>query len=153
MSSHIELDISQEQCLEILHLLLLTAPRYADSDSRHAVLDCINSLLRRETATPSLISHTLIAWITKESPRSLAPSNYYVLLTWIAASFTICAKTQPDTFPAAKTFKVVVNTMALLADAVVRQAKSGAVKSAFVLLRRTLRNVRACCDLGLWVDI
>ncbi|CAE6418409.1 unnamed protein product [Rhizoctonia solani] len=140
-------DISQEQSLEILHLLMLTTPRYSDSDSRHAVLDCLNSLLRRDVSpptpppTPSLISHTLIAWITKESSKPLAPSSYFVLLTWIAAAFTESAKS--DTFPAAKTFKVVVNTMAVLVDAVAREGKSGAIRSAFVLVRRTLRNNHA----------
>ncbi|KAJ1305968.1 hypothetical protein OPQ81_010683 [Rhizoctonia solani] len=140
-------DLSQEQSLEILHLLMLTAPRYSDSNSRHAVLDCVNSLLRRDVSpptpppTPSLISHTLIAWITKESSKPLAPSTYFVLLTWIAAAFTACAKS--NTFSAAKTFKVVVNTMAVLVDAVSREGKSGAVRSAFVLVRRTLRNNHA----------
>ncbi|KAH7334649.1 translational activator GCN1 [Rhizoctonia solani] len=137
-------DISQEQSLEILHLLMLTVPRYSDSDSRHAVLDCVSSLLRRDVSpptpppTPSLISHTLIAWITKESSKPLAPSNHFVLLTWIAAAFTACAKS--DTFSTAKTFKVVVNTMAVLVNAVSREGKSGAIRSAFVLVRRTLRN-------------
>ncbi|KAG8757390.1 translational activator of GCN4, partial [Ceratobasidium sp. 423] len=141
------LDISQEQSLEILHLLMLTAPRYSDSDSRHAVLDCVNSLLRRDVSpstpppTPSLISHTLIAWITRESSKPLAPSNHFALLTWIAAAFTACAKN--DTFPTAKTFKVVVNTMAVLVDAVTRGGKPGAIRSAFVLVRRTLRNNHA----------
>ncbi|EUC57504.1 translational activator GCN1 [Rhizoctonia solani AG-3 Rhs1AP] len=140
-------DISQEQSLEILRLLMLTAPRYSDSDSRHAVLDCLNSLLRRDVSpptpppTPSLISHTLIAWITKESSKPLAPSNYFVLLTWIATAFTAHAKS--DAFSSGKTFKVVVNTMAVLVDAVAREGKSGAIRSAFVLVRRTLRNNHA----------
>ncbi|CAE6445972.1 unnamed protein product [Rhizoctonia solani] len=140
-------DISQDQSLEILHLLILTAPRYSDSDSRNAVLDCVNSLLRRDISpsapppVPSLISHTLIAWVAKESSKPLAPSNHFVLLTWIAAAFTACAKS--DLFPTAKTFKVVVNTMAVLVDAVSREGKSGAVRSAFVLIRRTLRNNHA----------
>ncbi|KAF8756754.1 ARM repeat-containing protein [Rhizoctonia solani] len=134
-----------EQSLEILHLLILTVPRYSDSDSRNAVLECVNSLLRRDVSpatpppTPSLISHTLIAWIAKESSKPIAPSNYFVLLTWIAAAFSACAKR--DTFSSAKTFKVVVNTMAVLADAVSRGGKSGAIRSAFVLVRRTFRNV------------
>ncbi|KAF8740425.1 ARM repeat-containing protein, partial [Rhizoctonia solani] len=129
-----QLDISQEQSLEILHLLILTIPRYSDSDSRNAVLECVNSLLRRDVSpvtpppTPSLISHTLIAWIAKESSKPIAPSNYFVLLTWIAAAFSACAKR--DTFSSAKTFKVVVNTMAVLVDAVSRGGKSGAVRSA-----------------------
>ncbi|CAE6494446.1 unnamed protein product [Rhizoctonia solani] len=137
-------DISQEQSLDILQLLMLTAPRYSDSDSRHAVIDCVHSLLRRDISpptpppTPSLISHTLIAWINKESSKPLAPSNYFVLLTWIAAAFTACAKN--DTFSTTKTFKVIVNTMAVLVDAVSREGKSGAIRSAFVLVRRTLRN-------------
>jgi len=124
---------------------MLTAPRYSDSDSRHAVLDCVNSLLRRDVfppappPTPSLISHTLIAWVTKESSKPLASSSHFVLLTWIAAAFTVCAKS--DAFATAKTFKVVVNTMAVLIDAVAREGKSGAIRSAFVLVRRTLRYV------------
>ncbi|CAE6499296.1 unnamed protein product [Rhizoctonia solani] len=140
-------NISQDQSLEILRLLMLTAPRYSDSDSRHAVLDCLNSLLRRDVSpptpppTPLLISHTLIAWITKESSKPLAPSIYFVLLTWIAAAFAACAKS--DTFSSAKTFKVVVNTMAILVNNVSREGKSGAVRSAFVLVRRTLRNNHA----------
>lgn len=145
VSSNKDSDISQEQSLEILHLLILTAPRYADSDSRHAVLDCIGSLLRRDMSpstpppTPSLVSHTLIAWAAKEASRPLAPSNSFAVLTWIAASFAICAES--DSFSTSKTFKVVVNTMAVLIDAVVRGAKSGAVRSSLVLVRRTLRNV------------
>ncbi|CAE7122272.1 unnamed protein product [Rhizoctonia solani] len=140
-------DISQDQSLEILHLLMLTVPRYSDSDSRHAVLDCVNSLLRRDVSpsspppTPSLISHTLIAWVVKESSKALAPSTQFVLLTWITAAFTACAKS--DTFSAAKTFKVVLNTMAILIDTVAREGKPGAVRSAFVLVRRTLRNNHA----------
>lgn len=126
---------------------MLTYPRYADSDSRHAVLDCINSLLRRDISTPSpsppptpsLITHALVAWINKESARPLAPSNYFVLLTWIAAAFAACAK--GEDFPAAKSFKVIVTTTAVLIDAVVRHGKPGASRSAFVLARRTLRNV------------
>ncbi|KAG9085998.1 translational activator of GCN4, partial [Ceratobasidium sp. UAMH 11750] len=137
-------DISQEQSLDILHLLILTYPRYSDSDSRNAVLDCLHSLLRRDIDPPtplphpSLISHTLISWIAKESSHPLASSNSFVLLTWIAAVFTASVKN--ETFPAAKTFNVVVSTMARLVDAVVREGKAGALKSAFVLVRRALRN-------------
>lgn len=126
---------------------MLTYPRYADSDSRHAVLDCINSLLRRDISpaspppTPSLITHTLVAWINKESTGPLAPSNYFVLFTWISAAFTACAK--GEDFSAAKTFKVIVTTTAVLIDAVIRHGKPGASRSAFVLARRTLRNVRS----------
>ncbi|QRV98281.1 translational activator gcn1 [Ceratobasidium sp. AG-Ba] len=137
-------DVSQEQSLDILHLLMLTYPRYSDSDSRNAVINCLNSLLRRDIdpptppPTPSLISHTLISWIFKESSHSLASSNNFVLLAWIAAAFTACAKS--ETFSAAKTFNVVVATLAVLVDAVVREGKAGASRSAFVLVRRVLRN-------------
>ncbi|QRV84214.1 translational activator gcn1 [Ceratobasidium sp. AG-Ba] len=125
-------------------LLMLTYPRYSDSDSRNAVINCLNSLLRRDIDPPtppptaSLISYTLISWIFKESSHSLASSNSFVLLTWIAAAFTACAKS--ETFPAAKTFNVVVATLAVLVDAVVREGKAGASRSAFVLVRRVLRN-------------
>ncbi|KAG9124771.1 translational activator of GCN4, partial [Ceratobasidium sp. 392] len=137
-------DISQEQSLDILHLLMLTYPRYADSDSRNVVLDCLSSLLRRDIDPPApqphplLISHTLISWIAKEASHFIAGSNSFVLLTWIAAAFTASAKS--ETFPVAKTFNVVVSTMAVLVDAVIREGKSGASRSAFVLVRRVLRN-------------
>ncbi|KAG9126171.1 translational activator of GCN4, partial [Ceratobasidium sp. 392] len=54
------------------------------------------------------------------------------------AAFTTSAKS--ETFPVAKTFNVVVSTMAVLVDAVIREGKSGASRSAFVLVRRVLRN-------------
>ncbi|KAJ8518630.1 hypothetical protein ONZ45_g4322 [Pleurotus djamor] len=154
LAKHADLNLSQT--LDIFKLLTETYPRYSDSTSRDAVEEVGMELVRRDEVrgTPQGpedeekmgVTEQILGWMSVEVNRlskgSPASSNVFVLLSWSCGIYAVCLKANPD-FTRSQSWTRLVTCMALLFDLLLDSghAKHSLVHSAYVRVRRAIRNV------------
>ncbi|KAH9815238.1 armadillo-type protein [Melampsora americana] len=151
---------SQAHLSDLIKLLFQTIPRYEDSASRNAVLNVLETLIRRndvdigEAANgekPKLMS-TIIKWISHESAKlcnsaqgipTSAGSTRLAMLIWSCHLLgMICQSHKETKSENVKDLTTMLNTLGQLLDSTHDPASTRPVchKSAMVITRRVIRN-------------
>ncbi|KDQ20094.1 hypothetical protein BOTBODRAFT_101949 [Botryobasidium botryosum FD-172 SS1] len=142
-----ELDKSRK--LDLFRLLTTTYPRYIDSESRNAVIEVLEALVKRDELE-SGFSEVVLSWIAGEVNRlcaggarnASALSNQYVLLTWMCSLYGVCLALD-SSFTSRPVWTSTVRVLATLLDSILgadSKSKGSIQKSATVITRRAVRK-------------
>lgn len=158
LSSSALLDLLPGQVQDLVRLLLATVPRYLDSTSRKVVLQVLASLLATErqvqaaagdAAQKKGVTAGLIKWLEMEVEKSekngtVAVDTRYVLLGWALTLYGSIDETLE-----AGQWTSLVNSLAVLIDALVDEKALAKVSLRKAVIKMTRRAIRSVSRLSL----
>ncbi|CAG8561777.1 6442_t:CDS:10 [Ambispora gerdemannii] len=134
----------------LLHLVLLTYPRYSDRKSRLTIINVLkelynwNSSLFLKYFVPSLVKETEL--LDKKSPDgkySTSSANRFVLLTWVNSLINfMSADNTPESSTLFEHWTSLIDSQAVLLDSLVNEKgiRKSIAHSALVDIRRCVRK-------------
>ncbi|KAG0169361.1 translational activator of GCN4 [Apophysomyces sp. BC1015] len=140
-------DLPAEALGPLLHLIFLTYTRYHDRASRLAILDALRELnnwnaeLFQKAIVPALVKEAEKIGKRATSGDCITPAaDRYILLTWIDLLINCVLKTVGSDAKSSNALTMLINAQALLLDTLADDSKKTISKSAFVEVRRCIRQ-------------
>ncbi|KAI8988374.1 armadillo-type protein [Mycotypha africana] len=144
-------DLPVEALPSLLHLILLTIPRYSDRASRAAICEVLKVL---NDWNAEVFQKTIIPVVGREAEKygkrkstgecNSSAAERFVLLTWVNVLFTCALKRVTTTSESAKItdplFSIILNAQSILIDSLADDSKRSISKSALADVRRTIRH-------------
>ncbi|BCR89133.1 putative translational activator [Aspergillus chevalieri] len=133
-------ELSQGSHQDLLELLFRTYPLYVDRPSRHAVQECLRSLLKAQPPTDSTndVEYLIRRLKTETSKPGLAATSAFVLVEWCSVLLQHLMESETPLEPVLDIIAADAKALEICLSA---NPKASVVQSALRVTRRALRAV------------